>query len=83
MLKTYLRRIHLILAFTSGLFLINLSISGALLIYGKEVQKIINPQYWLLPENKNQVNPPLLTLSELTEIIEKVTKEKIQFNLKN
>jgi uncharacterized iron-regulated membrane protein len=78
-LKTYLRRIHLILAFTSGLFLINLSISGALLIYGKEIQKNINPQYWLLPVNKNQINPPLLTLSVLTQIIERATQKKIQF----
>lgn len=79
MLKTVLRRIHLILAFVSGLFLINLSISGSLLIYAKEIQTIINPQYWLLVDNQHQKPQQLLTLSALTKKIEQQTTQKIQF----
>lgn len=79
MFKTYLRRIHSLLALVSGLFLINLSLSGALLIYGKEIQSIINPQYWLLPISQNQNEPQVLPLSVLTEKIEHETQTKIQF----
>ncbi len=74
-----MRRIHLILAFASGLFLINLSITGALLIYAKEIQTIINPQYWLLAENQHPKPQQLLTLSALTKKIEQQTAKKIQF----
>ncbi len=79
MLKTALRRIHLILAVTSGLFLINLSITGALLTYAKEIQTMINPQYWLLEDNQHQKPLQLLTLSALTKKIEQQTTQKIQF----
>lgn len=79
MLKLILRRVHLILAFASGLFLINLSITGALLIYAKEIQTIINPQYWLLGDTHNNKKQHLLTLSELTAKIEQQTEQKIQF----
>lgn len=79
MLKLILRRVHLILALASGLFLINLSITGALLIYAKEIQTIINPQYWLLGDHHNNKKQHLLTLSELTAKIEQQTEQKIQF----
>lgn len=79
MLKNTLRRVHLILAFASGLFLINLSISGALLLYAKDIQTFINPQYWLVIDNSNQTGQPLLPLSKLTESIELETKQQIQF----
>lgn len=79
MLKLVLRRVHLILAFASGLFLINLSITGALLIYAKEIQTLINPQYWLLADNQNQKTQHLLSLSALTAKIEQHTEQKIDF----
>ena len=79
MLKLVLRRIHLILAFASGLFLINLSISGALLVYGKEIQSFINPQYWSLSKSEFETAPRRLTLAELIAKIEQQTDEKIQF----
>lgn len=79
MLKLALRRIHLILALASGLFLINLSITGALLIYAKDIQQIINPQYWLLESNQNQKPQQLLALSALTKKLEQQTNQKIQF----
>ncbi|MGL1956639.1 MAG: PepSY domain-containing protein [Colwellia sp.] len=79
MLKITLRRIHLILALISGLFLISLSISGALLLYAKDIQTFVNPQYWLLTDNSNQQKQTLLTLSEITTKIEQQTKQKIQF----
>jgi uncharacterized iron-regulated membrane protein len=48
-------------------------------MYGKEIQTIINPQYWLIPESTNQSARQPLALSELTEKIERVTKQKIKF----
>lgn len=79
MLKTYLRRIHLLLALFTGLFLINLSASGAFLVFAKEIQTAINPQYWLVTQQaKNSYKAPL-PLSALTEKIEKRTGQKIGF----
>jgi len=77
LLRITLRRIHLLLALLSGFLLINISISGGLLIYAKEIQTIINPQYWLLTDK--QIEEPLLTLSEITVKIEQQTEQKIQF----
>lgn len=79
LLKLFLRRIHLILAFASGLFLINLSITGALLLYAKDMRTVINPQYWVVDEVNQQKGQPFLTLAELTEKIEQQTEQKIQF----
>lgn len=79
MLKLVLRRVHLFLALASGLFLVNLSLSGALLLYAKEIQTLINPQYWLLEESLHQEKQELLPLSELTAKVEQQTKQKIQF----
>lgn len=79
MLKTGLRRIHLILAFVSGLFLISLSFSGALLVFAKEIQSAINPQYWQLADQSSHGKQQLLPLSELTKKIEQQTQKKIHF----
>jgi uncharacterized iron-regulated membrane protein len=79
LLKLFLRRIHLILAFASGIFLINLSVTGALLLYAKDMRTVINPQYWLIEEINNLNEQPLLTLAELTKKIEQKTNQKIQF----
>ena len=44
----YLRKAHLLLAFISAIFLINLSLSGALLVFAKEIQQFFQPQKWLV-----------------------------------
>jgi len=75
-LKSFLRRIHLFLALSSGLFLINLSITGALLLYAKDIQTIINPQYWSLSDTSEQKT---LTLSEITTKIKHHTPHHITY----
>lgn len=65
MFKQWFRRVHLILAILMVFFLINLSISGALLVFGKEIQNNIQPEQWQV---KPQVN--LLPLSQLISIAE-------------
>lgn len=77
--KKTLLKIHLALALLSGFFLINLSLSGALLLYAKDIQTLINPQYWQLTENKSRGTTQLLTLSALTQKIEEQTEQQIQF----
>jgi uncharacterized iron-regulated membrane protein len=67
------------LAFITGLFLINLSVSGALLVFAKEIQAAINPQYWLIPKHSSANHEAVLTLSALTEKIERQSGEKIGF----
>lgn len=46
MLKLWLRRTHLLLALISGLFLICLSMTGALLIYAKDIQHLTQSDKW-------------------------------------
>jgi uncharacterized iron-regulated membrane protein len=75
--KTWLRRCHLFLAILSGLFLISLSLSGALLLYAKDIQRMINPQFWLL-EQAGIANTQVLLLSKLTEKITVNSGEKIK-----
>ncbi|MFT5757276.1 MAG: putative iron-regulated membrane protein [Alteromonadaceae bacterium] len=78
MLKTYLRRCHLLLALISGLFLLSLSMSGAVLLYAKDIQRLVNPQFWLL-EPQEIANKPLLLLSELTEQVTTNIHKKIKY----
>lgn len=60
LLKLWLRRTHLILTLVSGLFLICLSITGAILIYAKDIQQIINPQYWTVTPQSTPLAYPVL-----------------------
>ncbi len=53
-------------------FLINLSISGALLVFGKEIQNNIQPEYWQV---KPQAN--FLPLSQLISIAEASTGHSV------
>ena len=76
-MKIWLRRIHLVLALLSGLFLVSLSVSGGLLLYAKDIQAWINPQYWLVETEPNQSKQAYLSLSELVERIENQTQQKV------
>lgn len=77
MQKTWLRRIHLALALISGLLLINLSLSGALLVYAKEIQRLVNPQYWTVEQSSIPSKRPVLTLTELTNKVYLATGQKV------
>ena len=46
MLKLWLRRTHLFFGLISGLFLICLSLTGALLIYAKDIQYLTQSDKW-------------------------------------
>lgn len=73
-MKLWLRRIHLGLALISGLFLLIVSLTGAVLIYAKEIQHFIQPDKW-------QVTPQAKTLSnqKLIEYVQSHTQQKINF----
>ncbi|WP_340677624.1 PepSY-associated TM helix domain-containing protein [Paraglaciecola sp.] len=74
MVKLWLRRIHLLIAVFAGLFLINSSITGTLLIYAKNIQQAINPNYWQV---EPQVSP--LDFVDIVDKVEKHTAEKVRF----
>lgn len=79
-LKFWLKRCHLILALISGIFLINISLSGALLLFAKDIQTMINPQYWLINHgSESTATVEVLPLSALITEIENKTGEKINF----
>ena len=48
MLYRWLRRIHLALFMVSALPLLMLSLTGALLVYGPELQEAIEPEIWVV-----------------------------------
>ena len=75
-MKVWLRRTHLVLALVSGLFIVSLSISGSLLIFAKDIQAFINPNFWLVTLDKTQQQP--LALSELIQHIELVSDAPIK-----
>jgi len=77
--KLFIRRFHLFLAIFSGVFLINLSISGSLLIYAKDIQALVNPQYWLVKPSHEQNFKQPLTLSAITKTITAQTGKDIVF----
>lgn len=54
-MKLLLRRIHLTLALISAIFLLTLSISGALLLYAKDIQRTLFPAQWT-------ISPPTATI---------------------
>lgn len=68
------------MALISGIFLINISISGALLLFAKDIQTLINPQYWLINHGSDRAaTVEVLPLSALITEIENKTGEKINF----
>ncbi|TGE79735.1 hypothetical protein C7Y70_15630 [Pseudoalteromonas sp. KS88] len=71
-MKLWLRRTHLILTLISGLFLICLSVTGALLIYAKDIQRLINPDFWTVTPEKTTIAYPALI-----NTIEVHTKQKV------
>lgn len=79
LLKIYLRRIHLCLAFACALLLISLSISGALLLYAKTIQAKISPESWQVDSHVQGVKKTVLPLSKLAEKLFIQTNEKIDF----
>lgn len=72
-LKLWVRRLHLILALACGLFIICLSITGALLIYAKDIQTLVQPEKWTI---KPQGSP--LPLSSIVNSLESQTGKKIE-----
>lgn len=63
---------HLLLAFISLFFLLNISISGSLLVFAKEIQQFLQPERWLVTPQRQT-----LSLSQLVKQIEKFGNEKI------
>ncbi|MGP0565460.1 MULTISPECIES: PepSY-associated TM helix domain-containing protein [unclassified Nitrospina] len=51
-LRQWMRRVHLVLAFTAGLVLVVSGLSGSLLVYHKEIDHALNPDLWRVePQN--------------------------------
>ena len=79
-MKTWLRRVHLILALVSAIFIVNLSVTGAFLVFGKDIQAWLNPQYWSVqPTQIADVLPIPLPVSQLAEQVYQTTHSPIVF----
>ncbi|CCQ89635.1 PepSY-associated TM helix domain protein [Nitrospina gracilis 3/211] len=51
-LRQWVRRAHLVLAFTAGLVLVVSGLSGSLLVYHKEIDHALNPDLWRVEPEK-------------------------------
>ncbi|MFY8327464.1 PepSY-associated TM helix domain-containing protein [Pseudoalteromonas sp. ZZD1] len=69
-MKLWLRRTHLLLTLISGIFLICLSVTGAILIYAKDMQRLINPELWTVE--------PKATVLAYPELINTITSHTQQ-----
>ena len=63
--KNWLRKMHLWIALSTGVFVVILSITGAILIYAKDIQALINPHYWTVAEQ-----PSTLPIADLLKKVE-------------
>jgi uncharacterized iron-regulated membrane protein len=83
-LKIWLRRLHLALALASAIFLVNLSLTGALLVFAKDIQAWCNPQYWTVANSQvlNRQDTPLPT-SEIVKQINMLSPSSILFIERN
>jgi uncharacterized iron-regulated membrane protein len=83
-LKIWLRRIHLALALASAIFLVNLSLTGTLLVFAKDIQAWCNPQYWTIADNQvlsGEYTP--VPTSEIVKRINLLSTESILFIERN
>ncbi len=71
------------MALLSAGLLISLSLSGALLLYAKEIQAWLSPQYWQVNSADHLLHQQPLPLSSLVNHIEQETNTKIQFIQRN
>ncbi|WP_075593313.1 PepSY domain-containing protein [Pseudoalteromonas sp. PAB 2.2] len=71
-MKLWLRRTHLLLALVSGLFLICLSLTGALLIYAKDIQYLTQSDKWTVTP---QASP--LAFDPLIARVSNTTKQPV------
>jgi uncharacterized iron-regulated membrane protein len=73
-LKLWLRRTHLALALISGLFLLIISVTGALLIYAKDLQHLMQADKWLVTEHAKHRN-----YNELIAHVQQQTGQPVHF----
>ena len=67
------RKLHLYLAVISALFILNISLTGTLLVFAKELQQYFQPQYWLVTPQTQ-----MLDVDTLIQRVEKNSQQKIK-----
>lgn len=55
-MKRRFKQLHLVLALIAGLFILNASISGSLLVFGKELQQLLQPDRWTISSGSKPVD---------------------------
>ncbi|WP_444995319.1 PepSY-associated TM helix domain-containing protein [Aliikangiella sp. IMCC44359] len=75
-MKTIIKKLHLIIAVFASVFIINLSLSGAILVFAKDIQYWFNPQFWLI-DTEQAFDKKHLSLNRLLTHVEASTDEKV------
>jgi uncharacterized iron-regulated membrane protein len=74
-LTQLLRKLHLLLALTTAIVLLNICISGALLVFAKDIQRYMQPQFWTVTQGMHASTTR--PLSALIEDIEAQTNQTV------
>lgn len=80
-MKLWLRRIHLLLALISGLFLLILSLTGAFLIYANDIQYYFQPDKWQVSNKTIVLNPSALISTVQAQTDSKIVRYMPQENV--
>lgn len=72
-MKLWIRRVHLSLALICGLFISCLSVTGALLIYAKDIQVLVQPEKWTIISHK-----PTLSFGQIVSALETETGHRVE-----
>ncbi|WP_105213280.1 PepSY-associated TM helix domain-containing protein [Pseudoalteromonas sp. T1lg22] len=73
-MKRVARKIHLTLALVISVFLVLMSLTGALLIYAKDIQLAVNPELW-----QRATSEAPLDLDTLYQKVQEQSGQKIEF----
>ncbi|MDC8830746.1 PepSY-associated TM helix domain-containing protein [Alteromonas gilva] len=72
-MKRWLRQLHLWLALLFGLFIVCMSVSGAILVYAKDLQTFLQPDKWQV---QSQSAP--LSFSDVISRVERQTQQRVE-----
>jgi uncharacterized iron-regulated membrane protein len=77
-MKKLLKKWHLYLALAAGIFIMLQSISGALLTFGKEIQRAVSPASWMVTVQQKAASPQqLISLLQMQAKLENVKVESL------
>ncbi|XQF91382.1 hypothetical protein ACOBV8_20720 (plasmid) [Pseudoalteromonas espejiana] len=77
-MKLWLRRVSSLLALISGLFLLILSLTGAVLIYANDMQYYFQPDKWQVSNKSTVLDPSTLISTVQAQTDSKIVRLRLK-----